>query len=142
MAVNQVCSECKSVLSVRAKACKRCGFKFGSQKKYKVVVKGINGNRTAKVLNDLRRAKKLEGKLKTQAFENQLFGFTEVLIIDKVWLKYISWSMQNKESWRDERQRWKCHIASHLKGKKMSAVSPFDVEQTIVEPHNKWAAIF
>ena len=59
MAVNQVCSECNSVLSVRAKACKKCGFKFGSQKKYKVVVKGINGKRTTKVLHDLHQGKKV-----------------------------------------------------------------------------------
>jgi predicted ABC-class ATPase len=106
MAVNQVCSKCNSVLSVRAKACKRCGFKFGSQKKYKVIVKGINGKRTTKVLDDLLRAKKLENKLKTQAIENELFGITEVPLIDEVWAKYLSWAKQNKKSWRDDEQRW------------------------------------
>ena len=119
MAVNQVCSECKSVLPVRAKVCRKCGFKFGSQKKYEVVVKGINGKRTTKVLDDLLRAKKLENKLKTQAIENELFGITEVPLMDNVWAKYLSWDKQNKKSWRGDEQLWACHVQTHLRGKKV-----------------------
>jgi integrase len=124
-------------LSVRAKACKRCGFKFGSQKKYKVIVKGINGKRTTKVLDDLLRAKKLENKLKTQAIENELFGITDVPLIDEVWAKYLSWAKQNKKSWRDDEQRWARHVEPHLKGKKMDSVSAYDVEKITSQMRSK-----
>lgn len=137
MAVYQVCSECKSVLSVRAKACRNCGSTFGSQKKYKVVVRGVNGKRTTKVLDDLLRAKKYENKLKTQSLENELFGITESPLIDEVWAKYISWAKQNKKSWRDDEQRWARHVEPHLKGKKMNTISAYDVEKITSQMRSK-----
>ena len=97
MSVNQVGSPCKLVTSLRAKVCKSCGCRFGTQKKYKVVVKGLHGKRTTKVIDTLITAKKYESKLKTQLADNRLFGITEVPIIDDVWKKYLPWAKQNKK---------------------------------------------
>ena len=129
MSVNQVCSSCKSVTSLRAKVCKNCSYKFGSQKKYKVVVKGVNGKRTAKILDDLNRAKKYESKLRTQVAEHRLFGVVESPLVDDVWEKYLSWAKQNKKSWPDDERRWTLHIEPHLKGMKMDAISAYDLEK-------------
>jgi integrase/ribosomal protein L40E len=137
MAINQVCSRCRSLHSLRAMACKKCGFMFGTRRKYKVVVYGVNGKRTTKVLDDLHRARKYESKLKTQATENELFGITEVPLIDEVWGKYMSWAKQNKKSWRDDEQRWTRHIQPHLKGRKMNTISAYDVEKVTSQMRSK-----
>ena len=137
MAINEVCSRCRSLHSLRAMACKKCGFMFGARRKYKVVVYGVNGKRTTKVLDDLHRARKYESKLKTQAIENELFGITEVPLIDDVWDKYLSWAMQNKKSWRDDEQRWARHIQPHLKGRKMNTISAYDVEKVTSQMRSK-----
>jgi predicted amidophosphoribosyltransferase len=64
MAINLICPECKSNLSLRARICKNCGYYFSNGKKYRVVVKDQNGRRISKVLNSVAIAKKLERKLK------------------------------------------------------------------------------
>ena len=93
MAINLVCKVCKSNLSVRFRLCKNCGYNFSNGKKYKVVVKCKDGRRISKVLDSISIAKKFERKLKTQSIENNLFGITQIPVLDEVWDKYISWAM-------------------------------------------------
>jgi integrase len=76
-------------------------------------------------------AKKLEGKLKTQALEKKLLGLNQAPLIDDVWKKYLEWAKKNKKSWKDDQERWGLHIEPTLKGKKMDAVIPYDVSKLI-----------
>ena len=131
MAINLICPECKSNLSLRARICKNCGYYFSNGKKYRVVVKDQNGRRISKVLNSLAIAKKLERKLKTQILENSLFGITKKPVIDEVWQKYLAWAKENKKSWKDDDMRWKCHVESYFAGKKMDTISAFDLQRVI-----------
>ena len=89
MAINLICPECNTNLSVRSKICKNCGYEFRNGKKYRVVVKDQNGKRISKVLDSISIAKKYERKLKTQILENSLLGIKKVPMIDAVWQKYL-----------------------------------------------------
>jgi hypothetical protein len=106
MAINLICYQCKSNLSLRSKVCKNCGYQFNNAKKYRVVVKGKNGKRISKVLDSISMAKKFERKLKTQSLEKSLFGITQIPIIDELWKKYLSWAKQHKKSWNKDRMRF------------------------------------
>ena len=72
MAVNLICSECKTNLPLKSRVCKNCGYDFKHGKKYRVVVKGQNGKRVSKVMDSLSMAKKFESKLKSQTLEHKL----------------------------------------------------------------------
>jgi len=127
MSINLVCKACKSNLSVRSRVCRNCGYDFSNGKKYKVVVKCKDGRRISKVLDSISVAKKLETKLKTQSMENSLFGITQIRKIDEIWEKYLCWAKQHKKSWNKDLQRWKMHVQPHLNGKKMDAITGYDV---------------
>ena len=131
MAINLICPKCSTNLSVRSKICQNCGYEFKNRKKYRVVVKDQYGKRISKVLDSISIAKKYERKLKTQILENKLFGIMKMPFIDDVWQKYLAWAKENKKSWKDDDMRWKCHVESHLAGKKMDAISGFDVQRVI-----------
>jgi hypothetical protein len=107
MAINVVCKRCKSNLRLRSKVCKNCGYDFRKGKKYRVVVKCQNGKRTSKIFDSISKAKRYESKLKTQVIENELFGISQIPLIDEVWDKYLTWAKENKKSWRDDEFRWK-----------------------------------
>lgn len=93
--------------------------------------KDKSGKRVSKVLDSAAMAKKLERKLKTQVLENKLFGITKIPLIDEVWRNYLAWAQENKRSWKDDDMRWKCHVKSQFAGKKMDAISGFDVQRVI-----------
>ena len=131
MAINLICPECKSNLSVGSKLCRRCGQVFSNGKKYRVIVKDQNGKRKTKVFDNISMAKKFESKLKTQILENSLFGIKTVPTIDEVWQKYLAWAKESKKSWKDDEMRWKSHVESHLTGKKMDVITGFDVQRVI-----------
>jgi integrase len=131
MAINLICKRCKSNVSVRSKVCSSCGYSFGNGKKYRVIVKGKNGRRVSKVLHSISMAKKLERKLKTQSLENRMFGIKQISVIDGVWDKYLSWAKQHKRSWKNDLQRWQMHVQPHLSGKKMDAITTYDVHFVI-----------
>jgi integrase len=131
MAINLICPECNTNLSVRSKICKNCGYEFRNGKKYRVVVKDQNGKRISKVLDSISIAKKYERKLKTQILENSLLGIKRVSMIDAAWQKYLEWAKEAKKSWKDDDMRWKCHVESYFAGKKMNAISGFDVQRVI-----------
>jgi integrase len=76
-------------------------------------------------------AKRYEGKLKTQAIQNKLFGIYQIPLVDEVWAKYLSWAKDNKKSWKDDEFRWKHHVETKFKGKKMDAITAFDVQRVI-----------
>ena len=131
MAINLICPECHTNLSTRTKICKNCGYEFKNGKKYRVVVKDPSGKRISKVLNSIIMAKKYEGKLKTQILESSLLGIMKAPHIDEVWQKYLAWAKVQKKSWRDDEMRWNCHVESRLAGKKMDAITGFDVQRVI-----------
>ena len=99
MAINLICNNCKSNLSVRSRLCKNCGCNFNNGKKYRVVVRCQNGKRTSKVFDSISMAKRYENKLQTQVIENELFGIFQIPLIEEVWDKYLSWAKQHKKSW-------------------------------------------
>lgn len=131
MAINQICNLCKSNLSTRSKRCKRCGNDLSSGKRYRVVVKGINGKRKTKVLYSLPDAKKYEAKLKTELSDNSLYGITHVPIIDSVWDKYLLWAKENKKSWQEDESRWGHHIQAHVTGRPMDKISAYDIQSIV-----------
>jgi integrase len=131
MAINLICPECHTNLSTRTKICKNCGYEFNIEKKYRVIVRDHSGKRISKVLDNISMAKKFESKLKTQILERNLLGIITVPKIDDVWLKYVDWAKDAKKSWKDDEMRWKCHIQKHLTGKKMDAITGFDVQRVI-----------
>ena len=131
MAINLICPDCKSNLAVGSKVCKNCGYVFNNGRKYRVIVKGKNGKRITKVVASISMAKKFESRLKTQVLENNLLGIRKVPTVDSVWEKYLSWAKDNKKSWKDDETRWDCHVHPHLTGKKMDAVTGFDVQRVI-----------
>jgi integrase len=137
MGVNVICKNCKSNLSVRARICRNCGYEFSSGKKYRVVVMGLNGKRISKVFDSISMAKKYESKLKTQAIENKLFGIYQIPLIDEVWENYLSWAKDNKKSWKDDEFRWKHHVEIKFMGKKMDAITAFDVQSVIDAMNSK-----
>jgi hypothetical protein len=137
MSINLVCRACKSNLSVRSRVCKNCGYDFRSGKKYKVVVKDKDGRRISKVLDSISMAKKLERKLKTQSLENSLFGISKIWMIDDVLEKYLSWAKQHKKSWNKDMQRWQMHVQPYLRGKKMDAITTYDVHFAIKKMRSK-----
>jgi len=76
-------------------------------------------------------AKKYERKLKTQILENTLLGIKKVPTIDEAWQRYLEWAKDAKSSWKDDEMRWKCHVKSHIAGKKMDAITALDVQKII-----------
>ncbi len=74
MSINLHCSNCKSSSKLRKRYCRNCGYDFNNGRKFRVVVKSHNGRRVSKVVESISNARKLEGKLKTQAIEKNLFG--------------------------------------------------------------------
>jgi integrase len=94
-------------------------------------VKDQNGKRISKVINNISMAKKYESKLKAQVLNGTLLGIKKFPPIDEVWLKYLEWAKDAKKSWKDDETRWKCHVEHHLTGKKMDAVTGFDVQKVI-----------
>ena len=74
MAINLICPECYTNLSVRAKVCKNCRYEFRNGKKYRVIVKDQNGKRISKVLDNISMAKRYENKLKTQILPAMSLG--------------------------------------------------------------------
>jgi len=94
-------------------------------------VKDQNGKRKTKVFDNVSMAKKYESKLKTQILERNLLGIKAVPTIDEVWHKYLAWAQESKKSWKDDEMRWECHVESHFTGKKMDAITGFDVLRVI-----------
>jgi integrase len=137
MSINLFCDTCKSSMSTRSKRCKRCGNDFGTDKKYRVVVKGINGRRKTKILDSLPDAKKYEAKLRTELSDNSLYGITVVPVIDDVWKKYIRWAKSNKKSWQEDLSRWEHHIQSHVTGRPMDKISAYDVQCIVATMKSK-----
>ena len=137
MAINLHCSKCKSSSSLKSNRCNKCGSDFSKDKKYRVVVKTHAGKRVSKVIDSISRAKKFESKLKAQAIEKSLFGSGEIPFVDDVWDKYLIWAKQCKKSWNKDKQRWQMHIQHHLAGKKMDAVTVFDVQKVIDDMKSK-----
>jgi integrase len=131
MAINLICPKCSTNLSVKSRICKSCDYEFGSRKKYRVVVKNPYGKRITKVLDSISIAKKYERKLKTQILENTLLGIKKVPTIDEAWQRYLGWAKDAKSSWKDDEMRWKCHVESHIAGKKMDAITALDVQKII-----------
>jgi integrase len=43
----------------------------------------------------------------------------------------LEWAKEAKKSWKDDDMRWKCHVESYFAGKKMDAISGFDVQRVI-----------
>jgi len=72
MAINLICPECNTNLSLKAKICRNCGNKFKNAKKYRVIVKDQNGKRISKVIDNISVAKKYENKLKTRILERNI----------------------------------------------------------------------
>ncbi len=137
MSINLFCDTCKSSMSTRSKRCKRCGNDFSTDKKYRVVVKGINGRRKTKILDTLPDAKKYEAKLRTELSDNSLYGITQVPIIDSVWKKYLLWARDNKKSWQEDASRWEYHIQSHVTGRPMDKLSAYDVHSIVTTMKSK-----
>ena len=84
-----------------------------------------------KVVESIAYARKLEGKLKAQAIEKNLFGINQIPLIDDVWLKYLSWAKENKKSWQDDLHRWDKHICPYFRGKRMDSISAYDVQSIL-----------
>ena len=89
MAINLVCSECKSNHSLKSRVCKKCGYHFEKGRKYRVVVKGLDGKRISKMVENLVVAKKLESTFRSQMTERRLFGTIQSPIVNDVWEKYL-----------------------------------------------------
>ena len=137
MAINLICPKCASNLSIKSKICKSCDYEFRNGKKYRVVVKNQSGRRISKVLDSISIAKKFERKLKTEILENTLLGIKRVPMIDEAWQKYMEWAKTHKRSWKDDEMRWNCHVKYHLVGKKMDAVTAFDVQKVVDKMKSK-----
>ncbi len=137
MAINLHCSNCKSSSNLRKRYCRSCGYDFSNGKKYRVVVNAHDGRRVSKVVESIAYARKLEGKLKTQAIEKNLFGINQIPLIDDVWLKYLSWAKENKKSWQDDLHRWDKHIYPYIRGKRMDSISAYDVQNILKEMRSK-----
>ena len=131
MAINLVCSECKSNHSLKSKVCKKCGYHFEKERKYRVVVKGLDGKRISKMVENLVVAKKLESTFRSQMTERRLFGTIQSPIVKDVWEKYLSWAKEHKKSWKDDYDRWNLHIGPDLNHKIMNTVTGYDVHSLI-----------
>ena len=129
MAINLVCSECKSNHSLKSRVCKSCGHKFKNGRKYRVIVKGTNGKRTSKVVESLLVAKKLESKLRSQITEKKLFGVEPSPLVNDIWAKYLLWAKEHKKSWKDDYDRWNLHVGPHLNQKVMD-IGTFQIHHT------------
>jgi hypothetical protein len=75
--------------------------------------------------------------VRTQSLENSQFGITEILVIDKVWDKYLSWAKQHKKSWNKDLQRWQMHVQPHLSSKKMDTITTYYVRFVIKRMRSK-----
>ena len=138
MAINVICPICHTNMALRkSRKCKNCGHILKQDKKYRVIVKDTSGKRISKTFESIDMAKRYERKLKTRILERDLFGIKPAPVIDIVWDKYMSWAKENKRSWESDEMRWDCHIKSCLSGKKMDAISAYDVQSVIDEMKSK-----
>lgn len=128
MAINKVCSECHSARKLSKKTCS-CG---STSHKYKVRIQA-NSGWLSKTVPSLTMARKVETKFKNRAIEEDTLGITKAPLIDKVWLKYLSYAKLHKRSWKDDESRWKHHIK--LTGK-MDKITPRKI-QTIIDNMDK-----
>lgn len=137
MAINLHCSVCKSSCSIKMKMCPKCGYDFSNGRKYRVTVKLYDGRRATKLLDSISKAKKYEGKLKSQTIDKKLFGITKAPLIDTIWKEYLSYAKDNKKSWMDDQSRWEFHIKAALSGKRMDEIIPLDVQKVISDMKSK-----
>ena len=131
MAINLHCPNCKSSSSLKSRHCKKCGHDLSKGKRYRVVVKTHNGKRVSKIMDSIAMAKKFESKLKTKVMEKTLLGVSEIPTVDEIWEHYLDWAKRFKKSWNKDLQRWQMHVQPHLVGKKMDAITGFDVQRVI-----------
>jgi hypothetical protein len=137
MAINLHCINCKSSCSLKLKSCPKCGYDFSRGRKYGVSIRLYNGKRITKVISSISKAKKYEGKLKSQVLDKNLFGITKAPLIDNIWKEYLNYAKDNKRSWMDDESRWEHHIKPRLKGKKMDQIIPLDIQKVISGMKNK-----
>jgi len=126
MAINIHCV-CKSDSHLNAKKCGKCGTPFPADRKYRVVVKRMDGKRVSKVVDTLQQAKKLETVLKANVFERKYLGFRDQFTFGEVWEKYLAWAKGHKKTWRDDVMLWEKHIAPILASKPMEQITALDI---------------
>lgn len=128
MSISLRCITCKRDLRLNTKVCK-CGIKLTKEKrKYKVLVKTPYGKWLTKIVGDLKTAKKIEAKFRTQVIEQKVFDIGPIPILKYAWTKYLAWAQTAKRSWDKDQQRYESHIAPYLANRRMDRIKPQDVQ--------------
>ncbi len=128
MAINLICRSCKSNANVRSRECKKCGESL-SGCMYRVIVKSHDGKRVTKSVDNITTARKLEATFMAEAQQRKLFGNQDNPLIDKAGEQFLAWAQIHKKSWRDDEERWRNHVLPHLRGRRMDAVTPYEVQR-------------
>lgn len=132
MAIFVFCSGCNRYYSRKTTSCTTCGKSFKGSKKFRVNLKTPQGSRVTRVVEgSLSLARNVEAKLKAEIAQEKHLGIVKAPLIEDVWDDYIKWSELNKKSWKDDKSRWGKHVASHIKGRKMDALTPVGVEKIL-----------
>ncbi len=125
------CIKCKSDHKLGTKKCKKCGISLANNRKYKIAVKTIDGSRAVRHVDTFALAKRVESSLKGKVAEKKILNVHKAPLLSDVWKQYADWAVANKKSWRHDLSRWKWHVESKVKGKRMDQIFPRDVEDII-----------
>ncbi|QTA78386.1 Integrase superfamily protein [Desulfonema limicola] len=125
------CTKCKSDHKLGCKVCKKCTASLATNKKYKVVVKTLDGKRTVRHVDTLNLARRVENSLKGQVAERKILGVKKAPYLSDVWSLFINWAKKNKKSWKDDLFRWEKHVAPYIGDKKMDAINPSDIQKIL-----------
>ena len=131
MAINKRCTKCHREFSIQSTQTCTCKAPF----KFKVIVRNQEGRKVTKTVDSLALARKVEAKFRTMAVEEQIFGkeFLSkpkpmVLTLSHAWEKFLPWAMTNKKSWKEDQSRWTHHVEPHLALKRLSRITPADIQ--------------
>jgi integrase len=129
------CSSCfTSDKDLKAEKCHKCGYIFGRERKYRVVVNyrkrritevfpnlTIARNKAAEMLNNL-----IDGTYDSKRAPIQK---KQIVFFNDLFERYLETARLTKKSWKADLSRYNTHIKSEIGNKPLEKITPSDIEQ-------------
>lgn len=133
MAILIFCSNCKQYISRTHKSCPKCHKDLRNVKKFCVNLPLKNGKRITRVVDEnLRTARRVEAKLKSDIMQEKLLGIKKAPLINDIWEKFQKWNQINLKDPDSVSSRWSVHIEPYIPSNhRMDQLTPSDINKIL-----------
>lgn len=135
MAINYLCSKCKTAFSLSKKVCPTCGEPVPKTGKWFRIRVQVNGKRVTRAFQgSLELAKEIEAKIKAELVSGEYYDRRrKIPTLNEVWEKYVEVYKLNGKSLTKEKNRYDTLIKDRLGKKKLEAITVMDIQRLVVD---------